>query len=52
MFDLLRNHTLDRFRHIAVIHTGGTPGLFAYREKVAGGYNESPAVNSQRHERE
>ena len=34
VFDLLRNHALDRFRHIAVIHTGGTPGLFAYREEL------------------
>ena len=31
---LLNNGALDRYRRIVMIHTGGTPALFAYREPV------------------
>lgn len=34
---LIRSGGADNFRHITVIHTGGTPALFAYREEVLEG---------------
>ena len=33
VFNLIRAGG-EKFRHIAIIHTGGTPALFAYREEV------------------
>ncbi|CAJ2376787.1 MAG: pyridoxal-phosphate dependent enzyme [Gammaproteobacteria bacterium] len=35
VFELARRGNLDAFRNIAIVHTGGLPALFAYREKVA-----------------
>lgn len=37
MLGALRTGDLNRFRHIAVIHTGGTPALFAYRADMLNG---------------
>jgi len=37
VFHLIRSGQLGRFRHIAVIHTGGTPALFGYRREVLAG---------------
>ena len=34
LFNLMRNGSFENFRHIVVVHTGGTPGLFAYRGEV------------------
>ena len=31
---LLNNHALENFRNIIMIHTGGTPAIFAYREQL------------------
>ena len=36
VFGLLRGGGLGQFKHIVVIHTGGTPALFGYREEVLG----------------
>ena len=36
VLNLLRSGALEKFRHIVVVHTGGTPALFAYREEVTG----------------
>ncbi len=33
VLNLIRNGGADRFRHIAILHTGGIPGLFAHREE-------------------
>lgn len=38
VFNLIRNGDLENYKHIAIIHTGGTPALFAYREDVLTGY--------------
>ncbi len=32
---LLENQALDNFRNIVLIHTGGTPAIFAYREQLS-----------------
>lgn len=37
VFNLIQSGQLGRFRHIAVIHTGGTPALFGYRREVLDG---------------
>ena len=37
VFHLIDSGQLGRFRHIAVIHTGGTPALFGYRREVLDG---------------
>ncbi len=37
VFDLIRNGGLENFRHIVVVHTGGTPALFGYREEILEG---------------
>lgn len=36
VFNLMRNGHLADYQRIAIVHTGGTPGLFAYRNEIAG----------------
>ena len=35
--NLIRDGGAENFRHIVIVHTGGIPALFAYREEVLGG---------------
>ena len=37
VMNLIRSGGAEKFRHIAVIHTGGTPAIFAYRKELIDG---------------